>query len=259
MTASILDRSVCSPNTVIDNGYNLDTAHSCVSAVSPATGSLHDTASGLDPNGLADHGGPTQTIALLASSNAIGKIPASTGLCTPDQRGATRPNPCDIGAYQGVPWRLVGFYRPVDMNGVRNTVKGGSTVPLKFEVFAETELTTTQAIGATLTVRNIPCATGAPEDPIDVLATNATELRYDLTAGQFIQSWKTPTGAGLCAAVTITTADGSSLTALKGGPLMAGVRRWSGIRPRIARCHVRSVGQTSSTTRPGDSPQCSRR
>ena len=33
-------------------------------------------------------------------------------------------------------WTLKGFYPPVDMNGVVNTVKGGSTVPLKFEVFA---------------------------------------------------------------------------------------------------------------------------
>jgi hypothetical protein len=32
---------------------------------------------------------------------------------------------------------LKGFYAPVDMgNSVVNTAKGGSTVPLKFEVFA---------------------------------------------------------------------------------------------------------------------------
>ncbi len=39
---------------------------------------------------------------------------------------------------------MKGFYAPVDVNGVLNTVKGGSTVPLKFEVFAgSTELTDT--------------------------------------------------------------------------------------------------------------------
>ena len=38
-------------------------------------------------------------------------------------------------------WTLSGFYQPVDMGGVWNTVKGGSTVPLKFEVFAANELT----------------------------------------------------------------------------------------------------------------------
>ena len=34
-------------------------------------------------------------------------------------------------------WTAVGFHSPVDMNGVVNTTKGGSTVPLKFEFFAE--------------------------------------------------------------------------------------------------------------------------
>ena len=34
------------------------------------------------------------------------------------------------------PWTLSGFYQPVDMGGVVNTVKGGSTVPLKFEAFS---------------------------------------------------------------------------------------------------------------------------
>ena len=33
-------------------------------------------------------------------------------------------------------WTITGFYQPVDMNGVVNTVKGGSTVPLKFNIYA---------------------------------------------------------------------------------------------------------------------------
>ena len=41
-----------------------------------------------------------------------------------------------------IEWTLNGFYQPVDMNDVYNIVKGGSTVPLKFEIFAgSTELT----------------------------------------------------------------------------------------------------------------------
>ena len=35
------------------------------------------------------------------------------------------------------PWTITGFYQPVDMiNGVVNTIKGGSTVPLKFNIYA---------------------------------------------------------------------------------------------------------------------------
>ena len=50
-----------------------------------------------------------------------------------------------------------GLYQPVDMNGVLNTVKSGSTVPLKFELFAgATELTNTADVKS-LTSAQIPC------------------------------------------------------------------------------------------------------
>lgn len=62
----------------------------------------------LDPAGLANNGGPTQTIALLAGSAAIDAVP--TGAClnasgTPlsvDQRGVGRPQgaACDAGAFE---------------------------------------------------------------------------------------------------------------------------------------------------------------
>jgi hypothetical protein len=32
---------------------------------------------------------------------------------------------------------LSGFYQPVEMDGVVNTIKGGSTVPMKFEVYSK--------------------------------------------------------------------------------------------------------------------------
>ena len=52
------------------------------------------------------------------------------------------------------------------MGGVFNTVKGGSTVPAKFEVFAGTkELTDTSLV--TLTNRKISCTTSAPTDDIE--------------------------------------------------------------------------------------------
>ena len=59
---------------------------------------------GLDPNGLQDNGGPTQTIALLPGSPAIGagsdNIPGVTVPST-DQRGVKRPSDgIDIGAFQ---------------------------------------------------------------------------------------------------------------------------------------------------------------
>jgi hypothetical protein len=112
-----------------------------------------------------------------------------------------------------VKFQLSGFYQPVDMNGVLNTVKGGSTVPLKFEVFAgSTELTDT-AVVSTL-VKQVTCNAVAGEDTVEVLATGGTILRYDAIGGQFIFNWQTPKLPGKCYSVTMTTQDGSSLTAL---------------------------------------------
>lgn len=116
-------------------------------------------------------------------------------------------------SYTVLAWTLNGFYQPVDMNGIFNTVRGGSTVPLKFEVFAgSTELTSTSAIASFVQTR-IACDGSAPQDDIEITTTGGTSLRYDTTAGQFIQNWQTPRQAGACYRVTMTTQDGSALVA----------------------------------------------
>ena len=63
----------------------------------------------LDPAGLADNGGPTQTIALalVAGNPAIDTATGATCAAAPvsglDQRGQPRPAACDIGAYEAQP------------------------------------------------------------------------------------------------------------------------------------------------------------
>jgi hypothetical protein len=110
-------------------------------------------------------------------------------------------------------WSLRGFYQPVDMNGVLNTVKNGSTVPLKFEVFAGTDELKDPAF-ANFTVAPAICTTGVTSDDIEFTTSGQTTLRYDSVAGQFIQNWQTPKKPGNCYKVTMTTDDGSSLSAL---------------------------------------------
>jgi hypothetical protein len=130
-------------------------------------------------------------------------------------------------------WSLAGFYQPVGeasskiqtpgsaallpaATTVWNTVKNGSTVPFKFNVFVSsggTELTNVaDVIGFTAT--KVGCTAGA-EDPVDVefVTTGATALRYDTTAHQFIQNWQTPKGAGSCYRVTMMAKDGSTISA----------------------------------------------
>ena len=93
-------------------------------------------------------------------------------------------------------------------SGVRNSR------PPTSDLAGPTELTSTSAVTGFKT-QKISCtsATGV-EDAIELLTNGGTSLRFDTTAGQFIQNWKTPTGAGSCYAATMTSNDGSTITAL---------------------------------------------
>ncbi|MFL6205084.1 MAG: MBG domain-containing protein, partial [Acidimicrobiales bacterium] len=116
---------------------------------------------------------------------------------------------------------IVGFHQPVEMTpaaatttttGGRswNVVKGGSTVPLKFNVWNEgvelKDVSAVRAIGHSTT----SCVAG-DADVVPLEATGGTGLRYDLKEGQFIFNWQVPKGANGCYHVTLTAADGTAL------------------------------------------------
>ena len=109
---------------------------------------------------------------------------------------------------------LSGFYEPVNSaTNVVNTVKGGSSVPLKFEVFAgSTELTATSIVESFKT-RSIVCDSGATPDEVDITSTGGTSLRYDATGGQFVQNWATPKSPGTCVRATLTLKGGQAISA----------------------------------------------
>ncbi len=113
------------------------------------------------------------------------------------------------------PVTRTGFYQPVDSTpGIVNTVKGGSTVPLKFNVYVD-GVEKTDTGGLSFGVWSVGCpgsATG--ESPVGTTTTGNTSLRYDSDAGMFVQNWRTPTGAGCYVARITTAADGLSLSAL---------------------------------------------
>src|SRR5688500_2800505 len=99
------------------------------------------------------------------------------------------------------------------MGGVLNVAKNGSTVPLKFEVFAgDTELTNVAFIKQSF-VQTLTCGTGVVNDDIENYATGGTSLRYDTTGGQFIFNWQTPKTPGACYKITLMTQDGQTISA----------------------------------------------
>ena len=113
--------------------------------------------------------------------------------------------------------QATGFYQPVDMNYNVNLVKAGSTVPLKFEVFGNMNIASTEisdvSIVKSLKQKLTSCDPTAPTDEVETTATGGTMLRYDPTSGQFVYNWKTPLQKG-CYTVTLTLLDDSTIQAL---------------------------------------------
>ncbi|GAA1991934.1 collagen-like exosporium glycoprotein BclA3 [Terrabacter lapilli] len=115
--------------------------------------------------------------------------------------------------YTVLAWTMSGFFQPVDMGTVVNTVKAGSTVPLKFRMYSgPTEITDTAAVKS-FRVASMPCGVTAPTDDVEITSTGGTVLRFDTTGDQFIQNWQTPKTTG-CYKATMTALDGSTISAL---------------------------------------------
>jgi hypothetical protein len=145
-------------------------------------------------------------VTITTSFNQIGVH--TIGLRVTDDGGLSDT---DITTVTVLPYTLKGFYQPIDMNGVYNITKNGSTVPFKFEIFAgSTELTDVAYIKS-LTYAQTSCDVVVITDEIETTATGNTSLRY--TGGQFIYNWKTPKTAGTCYRVAMTSVDGSTLMA----------------------------------------------
>jgi hypothetical protein len=108
-----------------------------------------------------------------------------------------------------------GFYAPIDNSGTVNTVKGGSVVPVKFNLYDGSGLQVTDpSLVNVVASPSTLCVSTVTTDAVEALSAAATALRYDTTAGQFIWNWKTPKSPGSCWAVTATATDGVSITAL---------------------------------------------
>lgn len=172
------------------------------------------------------YGDPIPGPSTCSASDETSKVSAAgctvagggTAVGTYTQTASARDNAGNLGeatrSYEVKAWTLDGFYRPVTMDKtVVNTVKAGSTVPLKFNVLKGSTPMTSD-IGSTFTTTRVNCDSGDVEDVVDFVTTGSTSLRYDAAGGQWVQNWATPAGGkGSCYRVTMTTADGSAISA----------------------------------------------
>ena len=176
---------------------------------SPADGSTHWTTSTLDPTCTAD-----DALSGLAGCNVTGFSTAvGTHTLTATATDNAGNTETAVRSYTVRDLTHTGFYSPVVMtSGVYNTVKGGSTVPLKFNLQIDGVQQSDTTLVKGFSTAKIQCDGSHLEDPVDIVTTGSTALRYDATGSQFIQNWKTPTTAA-CYRVTLTTVDNDQLTA----------------------------------------------
>ena len=109
----------------------------------------------LDPNGLQNNGGPTQTIALQAGSPAIDAIPIANCPAS-DQRGDPRTvrgyTACDAGAFevQSGPWTM--FHHDLRHTGLSPIDTSANLGGLKWAFTTGNEVDSSPAIGADGTI-----------------------------------------------------------------------------------------------------------
>jgi hypothetical protein len=108
-----------------------------------------------------------------------------------------------------------GFFAPVDNNGVLNTIKGGQSVPLKWNIpDGSNGWIGSLAVVSSIRQATFTCTSGAPTDDVEAPTSGQTSLRYDTTANQYIYNWQSPKTSNTCYKVTVNLTDGSSRSAL---------------------------------------------
>ncbi len=103
-----------------------------------------------------------------------------------------------------------GFFQPVD-NGVWNSAKAGSAIPVKFSLGGDLGLNVLSSGSPTAAQIACPGST-VPVDAIEETATaSASGLTFDATAGQYTYAWKTNKAwAGKCFHFELGLNDGTS-------------------------------------------------
>ncbi|MFF2495546.1 PxKF domain-containing protein [Agromyces sp. NPDC058064] len=106
-----------------------------------------------------------------------------------------------------------GFFRPVDMGGVLNSVKAGSAVPMKFSLGGDQGLDIVAA-GHPKVVFTA-CGTAGIDAIETTVTAGASSLSYDPVADQYVYVWKTDKSwAGKCGTFALQLDDGLTRTAM---------------------------------------------
>ncbi|PNY80085.1 HYR domain-containing protein [Deinococcus koreensis] len=113
-----------------------------------------------------------------------------------------------------VAYNFTGFFQPIDMGNVYNTVKVGSAVPVKFKLGGNQGLSIFAPGFPNAT--SVNCSTSTLDDIEELSAATVSGLSYDATSGQYNYVWKTSSAfkAGSCYQLNVKFIDGNTQSAL---------------------------------------------
>ena len=146
--------------------------------------------------------------AALSGGNANG-TGSITATCSGAIDNAGNAQASEVSVSYNVRYAFDGFFRPVDMNGIVNSVKAGSAVPVKFSLSGYQGLNIFAAGFPKLVLAS--CSATASVDPVEETVTAGnSSLSYDAATDQYTYVWKTDKAwAGKCGTLQVQLNDGS--------------------------------------------------
>lgn len=140
------------------------------------------------------------------------KPPAQEAIYEPNAYRSSDHDPVLVGL-DLLHYNFTGFFQPVDNAPVLNSVKGGSSVPIKFSLGGNQGLNI--FLSGYPISQQVACDTSAPLDDIEQTVTaGGSSLSYDAISDQYNYVWKTDKAwAGTCRQLVVIFKDGSVHTA----------------------------------------------
>jgi len=159
----------------------------------------------VQPNATDATSGVASSSCTVPDTTTVG---SKTVTCTAtDQAGNTQ----SVSVPYSVAYPFRGFLSPVDTLPMVNTVKAGSSVPVKFSLGGNRGLNVL-ATGYPRAVL-VPCDSGSPADEIEQTVTANAGLTYDAVTDTYTYVWKTSRTPG-CVRLEVRLVDGTDHLAL---------------------------------------------
>ena len=159
----------------------------------------------LDDNGTFETPGQSATFSaagLVAPDSRTIRVQVSDGSATGTDTATVN-----------VIWDFSGFFSPVDNPPIVNTVKAGSSVPVRFSLGGDQGLDVLAAGSPVSTAYS--CEAGTPSDVLEETATTGSHgLTYDASTDSYTYVWKTVKSWSGCRRLVVTLTDGTVHEAL---------------------------------------------